>query len=111
MREDISVKKCSGYVADIHIAGCPIAARSALREYCMKGLCVSVINTDYVYTAGAESGVTVRLINYARLPVGEDDFIKESIDLGKYLIEKLFQSSCSVLVCGTSYYLSRRNED
>lgn len=111
MKPEISVKSCSGHVADIHIAGCSISARNALRQYVMKGLCVSVIETDYIYTGGYETGVTVRLINYARFPVEKDVFIEEAINLGMFLIEKLFQSSCSVVVCGDSHYLSRRNEE
>lgn len=56
-----------------------------VKQLCQKhvdkiGLCVTVTETDYIYTNGSEKGVIVGLINYPRFPIAKH---KDSIILNK----------------------------
>jgi hypothetical protein len=71
---------------DIVIGGDVAAARAALREYCMKGLCVSLAPVEFIFTGGMESGVRVGLINYPRFPKPQGAIYVEAVALGEFLI-------------------------
>jgi hypothetical protein len=59
------------YSITIHIAGDHHQADRSLRRQCFaEGLCVTLTPTRFIYTAGAEEGVSVGLVNYP--PVPED---------------------------------------
>lgn len=96
------------YEAVIHIAGSAAAARDSLREYVLKGLCVSLTEEDFIYTGGLEAGVAVRLINYPRFPASREAIEREALALAHFLIERLHQSSCCVVAPDYTHWLSRR---
>jgi len=96
--------------AEIFIAGDYQDALRACREFVMVGACVSVSPCDFVYTGGAESGVRVLLINYPRFPKPSDDIMKQAVELAEFLIERLFQSSASVVSDSGTLWLTRREE-
>lgn len=51
----------------LHIDG--LSVHEAIRKYVdAVGLCVSVTDTEYVYSYGSEPGIIVGLINYPRFP-------------------------------------------
>ena len=86
------------YCANIYIAGDYWKALDACRRYCLEvGLCVTVTQTEYVYSFGAQSGVIVGLINYPRYP--ETAWVLEEIaeELGQRLLKELSQSSFTVM--------------
>ena len=58
----ISITETTGCAIDVFIAGSRYAATEALREFCLRGECVTVSEADYVYTGGLEAGVRVGLI-------------------------------------------------
>lgn len=97
------------YQATIYIAGSVEQADAAIREYCMKGLCVSMTKTRFIYTGGAEDGVAVGVINYPRFPKAVDALDAECIELAKFLITKLHQHSATVVTPSTTVFLSRRD--
>lgn len=105
----ITVKSDFGF-CDIYIAGCGISARQFLREFCLDGMCVSVIDVDYIYTLGAESGVKVSLINYARFPCSQEVLTNKGKHIAEFLIEKLHQGSASVVSPSGSFFISRRSD-
>jgi hypothetical protein len=98
------------YWAKIYIAGDYEVAKQVCREYVMKGLCVNISKVDYIYTMGEESGVCVELIQYPRFKRSELSIKQEAGELGKELIEKLHQGSCTVMTAYTTYYLTRKRE-
>jgi len=95
---------------DIFIAGDRRAATEACREFCLEGLCVSITEADFVFTGGMESGLKVGLINYPRFPVAYTELQETGQRLGRFLIERLHQSSCTVVGEDTTTFLSRRKE-
>jgi len=104
----ITVTEASSYSVDIFIAGSRHSATEVMREFCLDGECVTVTEADYVYTGGMESGVRVGLINYARFPRGPETLWDRGIEIGRLLIERLHQQSCSVVAPDRSAFLSRR---
>lgn len=95
----------------IWIAGDQLDARRACRGYCLSGLCVSVQDTDYIYTMGAESGVCVTLINYPRFPIDGSKIEETAIALGHHLCTELHQGSFTVEGPKTTRWFSRRPQD
>lgn len=74
----------------IWIGGDYDTAKAACRRFTMRGLCVAISQTDFIYTMGAESGVCVTLINYPRFPM-------EVAELGRLLelLVVFFARSCT----------------
>ena len=93
---------------DIFIAGDRATATHLCRAFCMRGLCVSVTEADYVFTGGMESGVRVGLINYPRFIKQPAEIWGTAVELAKFLIEGLHQQSCTVVGPRETLWLSRR---
>lgn len=104
----ITIAESTSYSVDIFIAGNRQSATEAMREFCLRGECVTISDADYVYTGGMEEGVRIGLINYARFPRGHETLWQIGIDMGRFLIERLHQQSCSVVAPDRSAFLSRR---
>lgn len=107
LTEEIRSTTASTFRADIFIAGDRRTATEACREFCLEGLCVTVSETNYVYTGGMESGVHIGLINYPCFPVDNEMIHATAIRLAKFLIERLHQSSCTVVSGIETVWLSR----
>lgn len=90
-------QECPSYPVSIFIAGNARDAETVCREYCdATGFCVTVTETNYIYTDGEEAGVIVGLINYPRFPAKPDDIERRAFELGDLLRERLGQQSYSV---------------
>lgn len=109
MKEHCDIQSERTYRAEIFIAGDYPAAIAACREFVMEGACVSVTPCDFVYTGGMESGVRVLLINYPRFPEEAEKLRAKAERLARFLIERLFQSSASVVCDDWTIWLSRRD--
>lgn len=108
LSETISETVAATHRVDIHIAGSRAAAIEACREFCLRGLCVSIAEEDFVFTGGMESGVRIGLINYPRFPKSREDIFSVAVELAQFLIERLHQQSCSVVGDTSTVWLSRR---
>lgn len=85
------------WYANIWIAGDERDALRACRQYCMTvPLCVSVTPTTFIYTAGAQSGVCVRFIQYPRFETPVAELEHKARSLAAYLMHKLAQRSYSI---------------
>lgn len=101
---------CPSYTFRIWIAGDAEAAKTACREFAMRGLCVAIQSVEYVYTMGAESGVCISLINYPRFPATKNEIEATALELGHHLCDALFQGSFSVEGPDNTRWLSRRDQ-
>lgn len=108
IQKEISKTYCSTFVADVCIAGDLAAARQACQEFVLEGLCVSFAPCEYIFTGGRETGVRVGLINYARFPSTHADLFDRAVRLAEFLIERLHQSSASVVTSDQTVFLTRR---
>jgi hypothetical protein len=79
------------------------------QEYVEKGLCVTITNTEFVYTGGNEPGFCVGLINYPRFPSTEKEITSNAIELADILMKALQQYRCTVVTTDWTYLLE--NED
>lgn len=107
----VSMQTVPSYPVSIFIAGDIDVLKQACREFCMtRGLCVTVTETDYIYTGGSEGGAVIGLINYGRYPAQPSDIENAATDLGLFLMDKACQNSFSIQTPVKTYYLSRRAE-
>jgi hypothetical protein len=94
----------------IHIAGPIDIAKQYLREYCLKGLCVTLTEELFIYTAGEEMGYVVGIENYPMYPTEYQDLFKTAIEIAEGLIEVTHQSSAMVVTNNFTRVISRRKE-
>lgn len=96
------------YSVEVHIAGDSRDARRLCAAFCMRGLCVSVIDQEFIYTGGRETGVRVLLVNYPRLPSTKVDLFDTACALAETLLEGLHQHSALVVAPDRTLWLTRR---
>lgn len=100
----------SSFTVRIHLAGPIDVAKQYLRKYCLRGFCVSIQESHYVYTGGEESGYVVNLENYPRFPASQDQITETALNLCEELISETHQSSGMVVTPEKSYFISRRDD-
>lgn len=74
----------------------------------MKGLCVTITATLFIYTGGEEFGVEIGLINYPRFEDSEENILKTAIDLANLCREESAQHSWLILTPETTIWNSLR---
>ncbi|QIG69156.1 hypothetical protein EVB78_122 [Rhizobium phage RHph_N1_15] len=96
----------------IHIAGDLQTAKQVCRQFCDRvGLCVTVTETDYIFTGGSEAGVRVGLINYPRFPKKRDEIEEQAFFLASMLRERLGQESFTIEAPDRTTWFSWRAQD
>lgn len=98
------IEKADAYHATIHMAGDYDDARRVCRKFVMCGACVQLAACEYIYTAGMESGFTVRIMNYAKFPRSEDEIENLALQLACQLCRELCQKSFSIETPRASKY-------
>lgn len=100
------------FEARIYIAGDVATIKQVCRQQCMEvGLCVTVLETQFIYTAGEESGAIVGLINYARFPSSREEINKNAEELAHRLMVACCQRSFSIITTDKSTYYQRSEAD
>lgn len=89
--------KSNTYQATIYIAGDVAKIKDVCRMFCLRGLCVSVTETDFIFTGGSEAGAAVSLINYPRFPSTPETIKETAKELAKTLLTLCSQRSCTVV--------------
>jgi hypothetical protein len=98
IRPPTSIQSATPYWARVYVAGSLVQAEAWLRRYCLdKGLCVNLQPTQYTYTAGAESGMVVELINYPRFPMTRPQIDDTAREILYGLVEALCQRSATMM--------------
>ena len=83
-------------------------AKQKIRELAYnKGMCVTVTKTDYIYTAGEQSGFIVGLIQYPRFEILECELESRLCVLAEALAERCCQKSFTVCFPKHSIYFQR----
>ena len=75
------------------------------------GLCVTVTPTTFVYTAGAEEGVAVGLVNYPRFPTTLEALRERAEKVAQRLMTDLCQWSALIVTPTETVWLNARPED
>lgn len=105
------ITKCESYTATIYVAGEMHRIKDICADFCTKGFCVSIQETEYIYTGGQQKGASVTIINYPRFPRSKEDIQREAGQLATRLIEEGYQESCTIVYPDESVYISKRAED
>jgi len=106
----IKIEEAPTLVFEIFICGDINMAKHFLAQMAADtGMCVSVDETEYVYSGGRERGMVVRIINYPRFPSTESDLSDFSHEVALSLMAYLGQETCSVVGPRTTVWLSRRD--
>ena len=106
------IKEVRPHKATIYIAGDVEKAKEVCQAFCdKKGECVTVTPTTYIYTGGAEEGMAIGFINYARFPRSCTAIDNRALSLAELLLKELEQDSVSMVSDNTSIFLSNRVED
>jgi hypothetical protein len=93
----------------IYMAGDIDTVRATCREFCFnQGFCVTVTESEFIYTGGSEAGVRVGVVNYPRFPSNEADLMIKAKDLALTMIESCFQLTALVVGPSETVWLSRR---
>lgn len=75
-----------------------VMAEAICQRYCNEvGLCVTVSDTQFIYTNGCENGVQVGLINYPRFPAEPEGIRNHALELAVRLMDELGQMRVSVV--------------
>lgn len=99
----------TAFYANIYMAGDVQDAKRICANYCMKGLCVTVTETTFIYTGGRETGFVVGLVNYPRFPSTPEDITREAETLADVLIRNLCQHSALIQTPADAIWISRRD--
>lgn len=105
--------EATSYPVSIFIAAPSIfEAETICRDYCdATGFCVTVTETNYVYTGGEEAGVIVGLINYPRFPKQPAEIWARAEELAAVLRERLGQDSYTIQAPDKTVWFSHRAQD
>ena len=99
-------------VFTIYIAGERADAMRCCRDFCFEvGLCVSVTDCDFVYTGGAEDGVSVGLVNYPRFPTELETLRTTATKLANALMIALSQLSVLIVGPDVTVWITRREQE
>lgn len=67
--------------------------------------------TEFIYTAGLESGVAVGLVNYPRFPKSQDALLARALAVADFLMTDLYQWSALVVTPTETIWRNRRPEE
>lgn len=96
----------------IWLAGDAADARRICRQFCMAvGQCVTVTETDFIFTGGQEAGVMVGLLHYPRFPTTPAALAETAMALATALRDGLCQWSVLVEGPEETVWLNRRPGD
>lgn len=101
-------KKSNTFGTSIYICGDIEIIKNICRKYCIDiGLCVNIIQADYIYSGGSETGVKIGLINYARFPDKKINITNKAIQLAKRIAIECCQFSFSIQTPKDTFYYYR----
>lgn len=100
--------EASNKIATVFIAGDYDECRVALRHWCAdEGDCWALERVDYIYSGGEEAGIRLTRIDYPRFPSTPQELQDHAERMGAHLIERLYQTSCTVVGPVRSVMLTR----
>lgn len=102
---------CSSFAISLFVTGENIT--EACQEYCdNNGLCVTITETNYVFTGGSEKGYIIGLINYPRFPKNNYELMFIAEDLGHFLMKKCNpQGSYTLQTPNYTHFITNRIGD
>ena len=89
----------------------PRRAKEICQDYCDEvGLCVTITDTEFIYTGGSERGCVVGLINYPRFPSTPEKILEHAFVLAESLMKQYRQHKVSIICPDKTYMIERELE-
>ena len=86
----------------------PRRAKEICQDYCDEvGLCVTITETEFIYTDGSERGCLIGLINYPRFPSTPEKILEHAFALAKKLLDEYHQYKVSIICPDKTYMIER----
>ena len=104
-------KQCETVKISIYVTGDESVIRKWLQHYVMRGLCVTLSKTEYIYTYGNEDGWVVGLINYPRYPSDYDSLLLLANEIAVGVMEETATGSSTIVTDKETIFISRRPQD
>lgn len=101
-------KTTPAFYANIYMAGDIAEAKRICAKRCLDGLCVTVTETEFIYTGGREVGFVVGLVNYPKFPAEPSEILLTAEALALDLIDGLFQHSALIQTPTDAVWMTRR---
>jgi len=84
--------------------------RDVCQAYCDEvGLCITITETEFIYTNGRENGAIVGLINYPRFPSTPEKIRAHAIELGNRLLSAFNQYRLSIVFPSDTVMMTNPN--
>lgn len=109
------MKTCETFTATIYVGlrgggtlHLPQEVERICQEYCdAVGLCVTVTQTQFIYTGGNEPGCAVGLIKYPRFEPGysEYEMLVHAVSLALRLLQQCQQRGVTIVTNNQSHYI------
>lgn len=74
------------------------------------GLCVTVTQTEFIYTGGSEPGASIGFINYPRFPDNPECILQKTLELAGLLLNTLNQQKISIVCPDKTYMIERERK-
>lgn len=103
-------KEIKTFTATIYLSGSIETIKQVCRKYCLRGLCVTIKPTLFIYTGGEEFGVEIGLLNYPRFEESEDDILQNTIELATKCRDEAMQHSWLIVTPEKTIWNSSREQ-
>lgn len=100
-------KEVKTFWCKIYISGSREIIEQICRRECLRGLCVNIKETKFIYTGGEEVGVEIGLINYPRFPTTAEDLWLDAVGLAINLLSETYQKSALVMSPTLTSWITR----
>lgn len=98
------------YEVRVYVAGDSAEAKRICAHWCYEiGCCVTVTETEFIYTGGRETGAIVGMVNYPRFPDSRERIWSQAEQLAERLIVGLAQHSALVQGDEAAQWMTRRD--
>lgn len=101
--------KTKTHQSTIYIAGDLPMIKATCRAFCLKGECVTVTPTDFVYLGAMEHGAAIGFINYPPFETTQEQQKANAKELAECLMAACSQRSCTIVSDDETEYLKNEN--
>lgn len=102
-------KEMPAYSVKIYLCGDIDDIKRKCTHWCFEiGCCVTVTETEYIYTGGREYGAIIGLTDYPRFPSSREEIWNKAEHLANDLIVHLAQDSALIQDDVVTKWISRR---
>lgn len=100
--------KTKTHQTTIYIAGDIPTIKATCRAFCLRGECVTITPTDFVYLGASETGAAIGLINYPPFETTPDKQKENARELAECLMAACSQRSCTLVSSDETEYLKNQ---